>query len=176
MTDRTEDAAAKTALKPCPFCGEADAFAERGTLSSAYVLCNRCGAKGPEACQEDDEEETPGEAAAIRHWNSRESRDAAARGREYGRERVAQWMLQYGFATGHGDSMENLLCELSWQVVELRETRNAAIKDAVAAERDRAAGIAQEESETIADDGYEGEVWVATRIRDRIRAGGNDDG
>jgi hypothetical protein len=36
------------------------------------------------------------------------------------RERVAQWMIDNGFATGHGDSLEDLLRELQWQVTELR--------------------------------------------------------
>lgn len=34
------------------------------------------------------------------------------------REKVAAWMLQRGYATGHGDTVEDLLKELEWQVVE----------------------------------------------------------
>ena len=34
------------------------------------------------------------------------------------REKVAQWMIERGFATGHGDSIEDLLKELEWQVKE----------------------------------------------------------
>jgi hypothetical protein len=30
-------------------------------------------------------------------------------------------MIQHGFATGHGETIEDLLGELSWQVEELRE-------------------------------------------------------
>ena len=33
---------------------------------------------------------------------------------------LAQWMIQHGFATGHGDSLEDLLNELSWQIAEMR--------------------------------------------------------
>jgi hypothetical protein len=36
------------------------------------------------------------------------------------REKVAKWMTEYGFATGHGDTLDDLLKELSWQVKELR--------------------------------------------------------
>ena len=34
------------------------------------------------------------------------------------REKLAAWMIAHGFATGHGDSTEDLLAELSWQVNE----------------------------------------------------------
>ena len=37
------------------------------------------------------------------------------------REKVAAWMMQRGYATGHGDTVEDLLKELEWQVAsELR--------------------------------------------------------
>jgi len=34
------------------------------------------------------------------------------------REKVAQWMMIRGYATGHGDTTENLLTELEWQIRE----------------------------------------------------------
>ena len=34
------------------------------------------------------------------------------------REKVAQWMISRGYATGHGDTVEELLKELEWQVAE----------------------------------------------------------
>ena len=34
------------------------------------------------------------------------------------REKVAAWMMQCGCATGHGDTIEDLLVELEWQVRE----------------------------------------------------------
>lgn len=37
------------------------------------------------------------------------------------REQLAIWMGEHGFATGHGDTLDDLLGELSWQVRELRE-------------------------------------------------------
>jgi hypothetical protein len=36
-------------------------------------------------------------------------------------EKLANWMIDHGFATGHGDNMEDLLKELSWQVKELKD-------------------------------------------------------
>lgn len=56
-------------LRACPFCRSRDLYVERGDFSSAYVTCNNCSARGPVACQERDDEETPGEASARKAWN-----------------------------------------------------------------------------------------------------------
>ena len=34
------------------------------------------------------------------------------------REKVAAWMIQRSYATGHGDTIEDLIKELEWQVAE----------------------------------------------------------
>jgi hypothetical protein len=34
------------------------------------------------------------------------------------REKVAKWMIEKGYATGHGDTVEDLLKELEWQIAE----------------------------------------------------------
>ncbi len=34
------------------------------------------------------------------------------------REKVAEWMIEHGYATGHGDTVEDLLKELEWQAME----------------------------------------------------------
>lgn len=39
------------------------------------------------------------------------------------REKLAKWMIANSFATGHGDSFDDLLRELSWQVKEFRAIR-----------------------------------------------------
>ena len=36
------------------------------------------------------------------------------------RNKLAAWMMAQGYATGHGDSMEDLLKELTWQIHEDR--------------------------------------------------------
>lgn len=46
--------------------------------------------------------------------------------RQAEREVVAKWMIEHSFATGHGDTLEDLLKELSWQVKELRDKAPAA--------------------------------------------------
>lgn len=51
------------------------------------------------------------------------------------REKVAHWMMTACYATGHGDTTEDLLRELAWQADE-------RIVKAVAAEREACAQIA----------------------------------
>ena len=41
------------------------------------------------------------------------------------REKIAQWMMERGYATGHGDTIEDLLKELEWQAAE-REREECA--------------------------------------------------
>jgi len=36
----------------------------------------------------------------------------------YEREECAKWMVERSYATGHGDTVEDLLKELEWQVAE----------------------------------------------------------
>ena len=46
--------------------------------------------------------------------------------REDEREKVAQWMIQRSYATGHGDTTEDLLAELEWQVREAERNNMVA--------------------------------------------------
>jgi hypothetical protein len=43
---------------------------------------------------------------------------AEARAAGAAEERVADWMMQRSYATGHGDTVESLLGELEWQAIE----------------------------------------------------------
>jgi len=43
---------------------------------------------------------------------------AYATGAAAERNRIAAWMMAKGYATGHGDTVEDLLTELEWQVKE----------------------------------------------------------
>ena len=45
------------------------------------------------------------------------------------REKVAAWMMQCGYATGHGDTIEDLLVELEWQVRESEREACATLCD-----------------------------------------------
>ena len=45
------------------------------------------------------------------------------------REKLAAWMIERGYATGHGDSIEKLLEELEWQIEErIKNEREACAK------------------------------------------------
>ena len=45
------------------------------------------------------------------------------------REKLAAWMMRQGYATGHGDTVEDLLKELEWQIEErIRNEREACAK------------------------------------------------
>jgi len=68
------------------------------------------------------------------------------------REKVAAWMIQRGYATGHGDTMVELLKELEWQIAER-----------VAAERERiAAWVASQRNDVPATGS---EISAAIRAR-----------
>ena len=45
------------------------------------------------------------------------------------RNKLADWMIERGYATGHGDSTEDLLKELEWQIEErIRNEREACAR------------------------------------------------
>jgi hypothetical protein len=52
------------------------------------------------------------------------------------RELLASWMIAHGFATGHGETVEELLSELEWQVKELRNELDV-LSSALSRECDR---------------------------------------
>ncbi len=43
------------------------------------------------------------------------------------REKLAQWMISKGYSTGHGDTIEDLLKELEWQIAEFVDKAAAAL-------------------------------------------------
>lgn len=55
------------------------------------------------------------------------------------KEKLAQWMMQRGYATGHGESTEDLLAELDWQIVE---NWNRAMINGIETEREACAELA----------------------------------
>lgn len=44
--------------------------------------------------------------------------EAIEQARKEEREKVAQWMMERAYSTGHGDTIEDLLKELQWQLDE----------------------------------------------------------
>jgi len=51
--------------------------------------------------------------------------EVAKRVAAHEREKVAQWMVERSYATGHGDTIEDLLTEIDWQAAE-REREGCA--------------------------------------------------
>jgi hypothetical protein len=65
------------------------------------------------------------------------------------REKVAKWQMGSGYSTGHGETIEDLLVELEWQVRE--------------SEREACAKVCEEP-------GWNAANWCATQIRARGQA------
>jgi hypothetical protein len=58
------------------------------------------------------------------------------------REKVARWMMERGYATGHGDSTEELLQELDWQIAE---NWNRALINGITTEREACAKVCEDQ-------------------------------
>lgn len=50
--------------------------------------------------------------------------DALAAATKEPREQLVAWMIEHHFSTGHGDTLDDLLKELSWQIRELRAAQS----------------------------------------------------
>ena len=55
---------------------------------------------------------------AFYHLIEQALREANHMAQNAEREKVANWMMRQGYATGHGDTVEDLLKELEWQAKE----------------------------------------------------------
>lgn len=55
--------------------------------------------------------------------------------------KLAAWMMQRGYATGHGETMEDLLAELDWQIVD---NWTQALINGVVTEREACAKLLDE--------------------------------
>jgi len=86
------------------------------------------------------------------------------------KEKLARWMINHGYATGHGDTIEDLLDELDWQIAE---SWGRVIIASVEAEREACKKIAIEMANTQAN---MNQTWrnacmdVANEIEARGRA------
>ena len=81
-----------------------------------------------------------------------------ARGQEWNRDdinKLANWMIAKGYATGHGETMEDLLAELEWQIAE---GWNRAMINGVTTEREACIDI-------VARHGGSVEIEAAIRAR-----------
>ena len=80
------------------------------------------------------------------------------------RNKLAQWMIDRGYATGHGDTTEDLLEELDWQITE---SWSKVVMASVEAEREACAKVC----ESRATPGT-GSVAILNGAADAIRARG----
>ena len=78
------------------------------------------------------------------HWTEYERSIAAAE-----REKVAAWMIKKGYATGHGDSVEDLLHELEWQIREQEREECAKVCDVLAVHPEYASDITKVAAQAI---------------------------
>ena len=78
-------------------------------------------------------------------------------------EKLAQWMIQRGYATGHGDSVEDLLQELDWQIAE---NWNRALIAGITTEREACAKLVEILIPEQTEDGLIGHT-IAKAIRER---------
>jgi hypothetical protein len=56
--------------------------------------------------------------------------------------KLANWMIAKGYATGHGETMEDLLAELDWQIAE---SWNRAMINGITTEREAIAQVIENE-------------------------------
>ena len=88
------------------------------------------------------------------------------------KEKVAQWMIRQGYATGHGDTVEDLLKELEWQIAE--NWTNALIKG-VEGEREACAKLCEDNAKEWIDgnnDWCQGQATGSIDCAEAIRARG----
>ena len=65
------------------------------------------------------------------------------------REKVAQWMMTKGYATGHGDSIEDLMKELEWQIRESEREACAKVCDVLSVHPKYASDITKVAAQAI---------------------------
>jgi len=82
------------------------------------------------------------------------------------RNKLAQWMIDHSYATGHGDTTEDLLDELDWQITE---SWSKVVMASVGAEREACAKVCEQEVCACCweDDAQSAAEHLAERIRAR---------
>ena len=65
------------------------------------------------------------------------------------RNKLAAWMMRQGYATGHGDTVEDLLKELEWQIAEREREACAKVCDVLAVHPEYASDITKVAAQAI---------------------------
>ena len=71
------------------------------------------------------------------------------------RNKLAAWMMSQGYATGHGDTVEDLLKELEWQIAEREREACAKVCDVLAVHPEYASDITKLAAQAIRARGNE---------------------
>lgn len=104
----------------------------------------------------------------------------AERERDEAREKLAAWMIERSFATGHGDTLDDLLSELAFSVAEIRAERDrlkAELAAARAAALEEAAKCCDAFDGPVSDSDFvNGQATAAQQIRAAILAEAQKDG
>ena len=65
------------------------------------------------------------------------------------RNKLAAWMIKHSYATGHGDTVEDLLKELEWQIAEREREACAKVCDVLAVHPEYASDITKVAAQAI---------------------------
>ena len=65
------------------------------------------------------------------------------------RNKLAAWMIERGYATGHGDTIKDLLKELEWQIKEREREACAKVCDVLAVHPEYASDITKVAAQAI---------------------------
>ena len=65
------------------------------------------------------------------------------------RNKLAAWMIERGYATGHGDTIKDLLKELEWQIAEREREACAKVCDVLAVHPEYASDITKVAAQAI---------------------------
>ena len=74
---------------------------------------------------------------------------AYAAGAAAERNKLAAWMIERGYATGHGDTIKDLLKELEWQIKEHEREACAKVCDLLAVHPEYASDITKVAAQAI---------------------------
>jgi len=83
------------------------------------------------------------------------------------KEKLAQWMIQRSYATGHGDTIEDLLAELDWQIAD---GWNRALMNGVKTEREQCAKVCDIVADQAAQEQSFWAISAAEECAELIRA------
>ncbi len=156
----TQDEIQTAILQVCKVSGNDSDF----NVLGFYALCDRLVELGAAA----EREKVKHELLTLEKWkgmalakdgDGRTVQEIEREAREAEREKVAKWMIQRSYATGHGDTLEDLLQELDWQVAD---GWNRALINGAETEREQCAKVVEQ----AGIDGY-GTLAAALLVRER---------